>query len=203
MSVNGAASCKLSPNHQRMIRLAHLQGRSLTQREIDRFAKLKISAPNLGVPWPVLADRVVFERKFFVFADDADETGELAFTFAVISNAGFIDIVAWHPTTDRLATWFGHAFALGERQVHHPNPLFSGLPVFRSPIGWLRNGRRGIVIVRDNFARTVLARVPLLIAEDEEHQRDLEKVLPVNPGPRIIVSQKVLIRPETVEAVRT
>src|SRR3954470_24252085 len=85
------------PGHQRTIRLAHLHGRNLSQREIDRFAELGINALDLGNPWPVLRDRVVFDGDFFFFADDIGARGELAFTFAVISNLGFTDIVAWHP----------------------------------------------------------------------------------------------------------
>jgi hypothetical protein len=185
------------PTHARMIRLAHLHGRNLRQREIDRFAECGIKALDLGHPWPVLADRVVFEGDFFVFADDVGERGEAAFTFIVISNAGFIDIVAWHPQTNRLAIWLGNGFALGERQVHHPNPLIPGLPVFRSPIGWLRGGRRGIVIVRAEFTDVVLTAVPVLIAEDELHQRDLQVVFAVGrPGPKITVSQPALIKAE-------
>jgi hypothetical protein len=190
------------PTHQRTIRLAHLHGRNLRQREIDRFAELGISALNLGNPWPVLADQVVFEGDFFLFADDVGEKGEPVFTFVVISNAGFIDIVAWQPRTNRLAVWFGHGFALGERQIHHPNPLIPGLPVFRSPIGWLRGGRGGIVIARADFTDVVLASVPVLVAEDELHQRDLQEVFPVGgPGPKIIVSQPALIKTKTEDEV--
>ena len=172
-----------------MIRRAHLHGRSLRQREIDGFAEFGVCALDLGIPWPVLADRVVFEGNFFVFADDVGETGELAFTFVVISNAGSIDIVAWHPTTNRLAVWFGHGFALGESQIHHPIPLISGLPVFRSPIGWLRSGRRGIVLVREDFTKDVLHSVPLLVAEDDQHRRDLQRFFPTGcRGPAITVA---------------
>jgi hypothetical protein len=190
------------PTHQRMIRLAHLHGRNLRQREIDRFVGLGIKALDLGNPWPVLADRVVFTGDFFVFADDVGERGEAAFTFIVISNAGFIDIVAWHPQTNRLAIWLGNGFAVGERQIHHPYPLMPGLPVFRSPIGWLRNGRRGIVMVRAKFTDVVLAAVPVLIAEDEQHQRDLQEVFPVGiHGPKIMVSQPAPIKTEIGEVL--
>jgi hypothetical protein len=179
------------PTHHRSIGLIHLDGRSLKQREIDRCGELGIRAINLRTPWPVLADRVVFEGYFFQFADDVGEMGELVFTVAIIGTGGVvIDIVAWCPRTNRLAVWLGEGFALGERQIHHPNPLIPGLPVCRSPMGWLRDGRCGIVIVRADFADVVLAAVPVLIAEDEEHQRDLQKLFPVGgPGPKIKVWQ--------------
>jgi hypothetical protein len=165
------------PTHQRAIRLAHLHGRSLRQREIDRFGELGVRAIDLGRPWPVLVDRVVFGDEYFSFADDIGVIGEPAFTMAVFSNAGMIDIAAWQPETNRLAMWCGEGFALGERQIHHPNPLVRGLHVFRTPIGWLRAGRCGIVIVRSSLASAILGDVPLLIAEDELHRTELQNLM--------------------------
>lgn len=177
------------PCHQQAIRLAHLQGRNLRQREIDRFLGCGVSAINLGSPWPVLADRVLFDGEFFSFANDSGVAGEPAFTMLVISNVGPIDIAAWSPSSNRLAVWCGEGFALGERQIHHPYPLLPGLPVFRSPLGWLRAGRRGIVIIRSQFAARVLGDVPVLIAEDEQHQQELRQLFGI-AGPEITVQQK-------------
>jgi hypothetical protein len=165
------------PGHQRTIRLAHLQGRNLRQREIDRFRELGIPALQLGRPWMVLANRVVFDGEFFAFADDIGMFGEDVFTIPVFGNAGMIDIAAWHPKTDRLAVWCGEGFALGEGQIRHPIPLAQGLPVFRTPIGWLRARRCGIVISRRSLAREILGDVPLLIAEDEQHRSELKELL--------------------------
>lgn len=176
------------PIHARMIRLAHLHGRNLNQREIDRFAELGVSAIELGTPWPMLVDKVAFCGGYFSFADDVGLAGELAFTFVVFSNAGMIDIAAWQPATQRLAVWCGEAFALGERQIHHPNPLVDGLHVFRSPIEWLRAGRCGIVILQSGFARSVLADVPILVAEDEVHQKELQEYFALT-GPQITVGK--------------
>lgn len=176
------------PTHARMICQAHMHGRSPKQREIDRFADLGVTALQIGSPWPVLVDKVVFNGEFFSFADDLGESGELAFTIAVISNAGMIDIAAWQPETHRLALWCGDGFALGERQIHHPNPLVRGLSIFRNPIGWLRAGRCGIVILRPQFARSALADVPLLVAEDAEHCKELRLLFQI-AGPDIIVGE--------------
>ncbi|MEY9189156.1 hypothetical protein [Bradyrhizobium ottawaense] len=176
------------PTHQRFIRLAHLHGRSLKQREIDRFAELGVPALHLGSPWPILVDKVVFEGVFFSFADDLGVLGELAFTIVVFSNAGMIDVAAWQPETERLAVWRGDGFALGERQIHLPNPLAGGLHVFRSPIDWLRASRRGIVIVQPQFARAVLADVPVLVAEDEQHRKELQELF-LFSGPQIILPE--------------
>ncbi len=174
------------PEYQRLLRQAHLHGRSLRQREIDRFGELGIRAIDLGSPSMVLADRVVFEGESFSFADDANMVGEPAFTLAVFSNTGMIDIAAWQPEINRLAPWIGEGFALGERQIHHPNPLVHGLHVFRTPIGWLRAGRCGIVIIQSKFARSVLGHVPLLIAENKQHCSELQELLGM-AGPAVVV----------------
>jgi hypothetical protein len=174
------------PTHAHAIRLAHLHGRNLKQRETDRFRELGVGALDLCSPWPVLVDKVVFSEEYFSFADDLGIAGELAFTFVVISNAGMIDIAAWQPETKRLAMWCGEGFALGERLIHHPNPLTGGLHVFRSPIDWLRAGRCGIVILRPQFARSVLADVPVLVAEDEQHRKELQKLFEF-VGPQVVI----------------
>jgi hypothetical protein len=165
------------PEYQRILRQAHMHGRSVRQREINRFGELGVRAIDLGSPWPVLADQVLFDGEFFSFADSTEVIGERAFTMAVFSNAGMIDIAAWQPETNRLAMWCGEGFALGERQIHHPNPLVRGLHIFRTPIGWLRAGRCGIVIVRSSLASAILGDVPLLIAEDELHRTELQNLV--------------------------
>ena len=173
------------PGHQHTIRLAHLQGRGLRQREIDRFGERGVRGIDLGIPWPVLADRVVFEGEFFSFADDVGMVGDQVFTMVVFGSADMIDVAAWHPQTNRLAVWFGEGFALGEGQIYRPIPP-AGLPVFRTPIGWLRAKRCGIVIIRKSYAREILGEVPLLIAEDEQHRSELKNLLGV-AGPDIKV----------------
>lgn len=175
---------------QQMIRVTHLRGRALTWGEIDRFAELGIGVHRLQEPWPVFADRVVFADKTFHFARDTGEDGELAFTLAVLSDDGFVDIVAWHPRTGRQAIWLGNGFALGERQINYPDPQAKGLLIHRSPMSWLRAGRSGIVILRDDFAAQLLARVPILIAEDSVHQRELQAFFPYQYfDPRIEVRE--------------
>ncbi len=175
----------LDPPEQRSIRFAHLHGRNLKQREIDRFADLGVNALALASPWPMLADRVVFGGKSFHFARDTGEHGEMAFTIGVLNYNGFMDIVAWHPQTGRQAIWLGNGFALGECQLNDPIPS-DGLKIHRCPMGWLRAGCRGIVIMREDFARQLLGHVPLLVAEDVAHLRELQALFPdEHAGPQI------------------
>lgn len=176
------------PTFQRAVWMAHFHGRSLRQRELNRFLEYGVRAIDLVDPCPVLADRVVFEGELFYFADEVKEAGEPVFTMLVISNGGPIDIAAWSPVGNRLAVRYGYGFALGERQIHHPYPLIAGLPVFRSPVGWLRAGRCGIVILLPQFARAVLADVPVLVAEDEQHREELQQLFAF-AGPQIVVGE--------------
>lgn len=183
------------PGLQRDIRLAHLQGRTLSHGEINRFRALGIDVMNLATPWPILADRVVFDGPVFYFADEIELVGESAFTLAVISDIGFVDIVAWHPASGRQALWKGHGFALGERQINNPDPAKKGLAVYRSPMDWLRAGRSGIVIFRNDHTCQLLAHLPVLFAEDTEHQLELQKIFPPDQGgPEILLRENAADR---------
>lgn len=179
------------PRLQRDIRLAHLQGRCLSQVEINRFRALGVDVMSLATPWPIFVDRVVFDGPVFYFADEIGLVGEKAFTIAVISDVGFIDIVAWDPATGRQSLWKGHGFALGERQINNPDPSKVGLSIYRSPMDWLRQGRSGIVIFRREFARKLLSHLPILLAEDNDHQDELQQIFVRGRGyPSILLQQR-------------
>jgi hypothetical protein len=177
----------LEPPPLRQMALQALsRGRNLKQSEIDRFRDLGIAAINLSKSRLTQVDRVTFNGEYFVFVDD-DDGGEQAFTMAVISWNGLIDAVAWHPCSGHLATYLGLGFALGEYQIgDYVDNDSAALAVFRSPLGWLRAGCEGIVIVRKTFAHIVLKRVPLLLAEDESHRSELAEMFPFG-GLRILV----------------
>jgi hypothetical protein len=58
--------------------------------------------------------------------------------------------------------------------------------VWRSPLDWLRQGRRGIVLLRSHAAAYALDDTGPLMAEDLEHGLELRRLL-TRPGPRILV----------------
>jgi hypothetical protein len=62
---------------------------------------------------------------------------------------GADDIVFWHRRTDRLASWSGRAFALGEDIIDQPQTYSfdCALNIFADPIDWLRARRDGIVVL--------------------------------------------------------
>jgi len=169
------------------IRAKHLKCRSLSQGELDYFRSRRVEALTLATPWPVLADRVHFDGAgFFDFAGDGDNGNAApAFVIGVLGDGGLIDLCAWQLETDRTALWLGRGFALGETQLafRHHEPL----PVWRTPLAWLRANRVGIVILNVSAAWSRLADLPIL-AEDIQHGNSLEKLLtPPRPLPTIFV----------------
>jgi len=176
------------PLHQ-MAFQALSRGRDPNQSEIDRFRDLGVAAINLFKPWSTQVDWVVFNGEYFQFADDNDVRSVQVFTMGVISWNGLIDAIAWRPATGHMAVYLGVGFALGEsRIIDHLEDGSTGLPVFRSPLDWLRAGGEGIVIVRKAFAHIVLAKVPVLIAEDESHGVELRQMFTAGgTGPDVVV----------------
>src|SRR5215212_2518026 len=145
------------PPLQQLAFQALRRGRDLKQSEIDRFRELGVAPADLFKAWSTQVDRVVFNSEYFEFADDDTRGPEQVFTMGVISTHGLLDAVAWHLSSGRLATWLGLGFGLGEYHIsNHEESESDGLPVFRSPLGWLRAGCQGIVIVRKSFAHIVL-----------------------------------------------
>ncbi len=179
--------------HQQMALRALLRGRLPSQAALDRMGQLGIEALSLFKPWSTQVDPVLFHGEFFQFADEDDDRGEQVFTMGVISIGGLNDVVAWHPASGRLATWLGLGYALGEYQIaDHLDDDTTGLAVYRSPIDWLRADGRGIVIVRNSATPDVLGLVKLLVAQDEYHRAELQKMFPVDTDqPRILVRSRV------------
>jgi hypothetical protein len=185
-------------SEEEKVRLAHLAGRTLRQREIDRFRALGVDIMTLALPWPVLGDRVIFhEGESFDFARDAND-GEIvsAFTLGVLGIGGLVDLVAWEPAGGRTALWLRRGFALGEQQIFRHQLDNEPLPVWRSPLGWLRAARMGLVILRPEVAHIWLAEVPSILAEDADHVSGLERLLrPPQPKTQILATAKKIAHP--------
>lgn len=97
-----------------------------------------------------------------------------------------VDIVAWDPKTDRLGSWLGATFALGQGMIFAPR-LSDGLLVHRTALNWLRAGGKGAVIVNAHKARSYLNDAVPLIAEDAKHRRELQAALS-QPLPRFLIA---------------
>src|SRR5262249_46522092 len=86
-------------------------------------------------------------------------TGDFAFIFACIGLEGVIDLAAWLPRTGQVATRLGIAGLIGEREAETAQYDLNARPVrvWRDPIGWLRAGRRGVVVANEFAAAHVLS----------------------------------------------
>jgi hypothetical protein len=112
------------------------------------------------------------------FDADPDGSGHVAILVCAFPDDP-VDIAVWQPRTARLGSYFGRAFALGQDQIDSAATYFAegGLLVHRSPLDWLRAGRKGIVIMRPEWAAERLRNVPRLIAADVGHGRELRRLL--------------------------
>jgi hypothetical protein len=156
-----------------------------------------------GVPapaliWPDLPARasVVFDRRqpLFDFAEEVGGEGAVpAFVFLAFDELGEpADLVAWAPREKRLAAWFGASSLLGAEELWTPRLTKEGaLAVFETPLGWLRAGREGVVVIDPRRAAPTLRLAEPLVAESIEHGEKLRRVLKVKP-PRVYVAKSEL-----------
>jgi archaeosine-15-forming tRNA-guanine transglycosylase len=78
---------------------------------------------------------------------------------------------------------------LGEEQVFAPR-IVEALLVHPDPLAWMRNGRRGVVVVDRPQAVALLRNAGTLIAADLDQGRQLREALET-PPPRILISPQV------------
>lgn len=146
-----------------------------------------------GVPEAFLtsAQAPVFGRVWFdeegLF--EPDPSGEGALVFVIPERGGQpSDLVAWQPKQGRLASWLRRAVLLG-------NPFQprlradKALPVWRSPLGWMKASGDGICLVQAERAARALEGLGPLLAEDIEHGMALAECLAI-PAPRILVPEE-------------
>lgn len=95
----------------------------------------------------------------------------------VLDFGPIVDLVAWRPSApERWTLRVGTACWLGVTRFRlDPPPI----PVWRSPLAWLRGGGIGLVpLARDaRELQDLLLRLPALIAEDAAHGRALHALL--------------------------
>jgi hypothetical protein len=158
-------------------------------REWHELRRAGVGLDALCRPTMVLAGNVVIDRPTgFSFAQDAETDGHRAFLIAIHDEDGrWLDIAGWQPARSWTGLWLGMAWALGQDRVHHPRVGEGGaLPVWRSPLSWLRAGRDGIVLIRPMVAAYFLDDAGPLLAEDVAHAAELRRLL-TRTGPRILV----------------
>jgi hypothetical protein len=162
---------------------------NMLPRDVETFERAGVTPDVLAGPVPVRAGYVHFDEASFEFDHHTNmEAGVRAFLFLITGHQGVArDVVAWAPKQERLATWLGRAWALGEEQTFSPRMSeHQALPVWCTPINWLRAGRKGICLVRPKAAVHYLCDAGPLLVEDAIHGAELKQLLTL-PAPRIIV----------------
>lgn len=118
-----------------------------TQGELDAFRRAGVAALALATPWAmkVASGNIGSDGRF-----DADPNGERWFSFEELDVG---DVVFWQPSSDRIASWCGRAFALGEAIIDEPSTygFDCSLNIFADPMDWLRADRDGIVILPNQW----------------------------------------------------
>jgi hypothetical protein len=168
------------PTVSELCKIEYWNARPLWQSDLDHFAALGISGLDLANPDMVLKAGIILDDggNTFVFEHHTDtDVGRDAFILPVEGASGIIDLVAFNPAIELLATWLGRAFAINEVSMWAPNLDGDPLPVWRDPIGWLKASREGIVLLKPEQAYSYLDHMPGVIAEDVQHGEELERLL--------------------------
>ncbi len=162
----------------------------LRPHEVAELEGMGIPADALVGPIPVRSGYVVYDELGFEFEQHHPHgmEGVRAFLFLVTDGQGVArDVVAWSPSLNKLTTWLNRAWALGEEAAYRPRLSPQGeLPVWRSPVGWLKAGRKGLCLVRPKAAAHYLDDAGPLLAEDMAHGAELKQLL-TRPAPRILI----------------
>jgi hypothetical protein len=143
---------------------------------------------NDNALWPISGATVRFDGGTFDLASD----GERALTFRAEDCGEVVDLIAWQPRTNQLASWFGQAFCLGDvDDIFNPATYFAGdaLHVYETPLQWLQAERKGVVIVRPDLAHAYLANSQRLAFSDARFAQVVKAWLqPPKPTVEIFVA---------------
>jgi hypothetical protein len=162
--------------------------------EVDWFVKQGVNPQALsrgrdGVHDPVRLDEVIFHPhagfEFLRYAKGRGEPVRATIIMALTPSHEPLDLIAWSNKTAQIAAWRNLATLLGEENLIAPRTNASGgLVIHRTPLGYLKSRRRGIVIVMPRYAARRLIDHGPFEAEDDQHRRQLRKVLTM-PAPVI------------------
>ena len=157
----------------------------LRRKGVSEVALAEPELPHVG--------RVLFhvDQPFFDFADDVGENGIDALIFIARDALGDpCDLVAWTLNHRKLAPWYGAAALLGAEDILATRLTPEGaLPVHRTPLGWLRAGREGVVLIEERRAALEIRDFGPLAAEDEVHAKELQQLFR-RREPQIYVPKK-------------
>jgi hypothetical protein len=138
----------------------------------------------IGARWTVGAARVCFQPNGRYVP--VPGLGSFAYVFACLASDGVADLAAWQPSSGRIMTRLGNAGLIGQIEAEKAASDITARPVnvWRSPLGWLRANRAGVVIVNPRLAAHLLGGLNVIPEDDNEHGREL-RALRV-PPPRVL-----------------
>jgi hypothetical protein len=140
----------------------------------------------LCFPWPIRGASVRWSASTF----DFDKTGDPALIFRAEDRGDVVDLIAWSPGTNKIASWYGAAVCLGDLdQIFNPATYAfgDGLEVHSDPLAWLKNNRSGIVVLKPGLYQS-LAHRPRLVVDNPQWGRKVERsIQPPEPTARILV----------------
>jgi hypothetical protein len=114
---------------------------------------------------------------------------EAADPLEAIRDGWIVDLIAFHPAhPDLWALRHGSADWLGAVEPQYADS--DAVPVWRSPLGWLQAGCRGVVLLsRERISRyRILSGLGSIVAEDARHAAELQSILAHSwSAPRVIV----------------
>lgn len=159
----------------------------------SKAADVPVNAATFPRPLRV-ADVVWLPQNRFEFDRDfCGDTTTATEALIFVEGCPCVDLVAFHPPTNRLATLCGRAIALGQRQIFQPDLMQRPLPLWRDPLRWLRFGRVGVVPINWRAFALSADHLPGVVAEDTEHATEVEQLLryPTRPIPVYIISETI------------
>jgi hypothetical protein len=117
--------------------------------EIEGLRRVGVDIMALATPW---AMKVAHGYRA---ADNRFESYVSGERWLAFERLDFTDIVFWHRPTNRLTTWCGRTFALGEEVIDDPATYSfdCALNIFADPLEWLRARRDGIVVLPSQWHR--------------------------------------------------
>jgi hypothetical protein len=160
--------------------------KTLTQSQIDGLRHQGVPAQAIIFDWadePVAIKRAFVEwihGNRFVFEDEST-SGVVVDALIVVANdetGDPVDLIAFD-LRGHFGSWLG-APVLGLENAHAPR-LSDALQVHRTPIDWLANYRRGVVILDHNRARHYLENAGRLVVSDADQGRHLMAAMTFKP----------------------
>jgi hypothetical protein len=133
------------------------------------------------------------DRPIFDFADERGAEGVATQAFVFLARDGLgeqIDLVAWEPSSGRLAAWAGEAVLLGANVLSSPGIGDDRLAIFENPLSWLKADRRGVVVIDLDGAAAQLRDAAPLRAETLELGNRLNAA--INAPVQIVVPRDAL-----------